>query len=53
MRIFGPGDIRNMVIAASRHGLVLDGTLDLECGDRLVRWQGRDYTFTYLVLRRL
>jgi SAM-dependent methyltransferase len=51
-RIFGEAEMREFAALARRSGLVLDGDLDLRCGEPLVRWQERDYTFTYLVLRR-
>ncbi len=54
MRVFGPDDIRRMIIRAESQGLHLEGQLDLLCEDRVVTWHrvGLSYTFTYFELRR-
>ena len=50
VHIFSPDEVRELVATAARHGLSLDGTLDLEHAERPVHWRrtGLDYTFLRL-----
>jgi SAM-dependent methyltransferase len=54
VRIFGPGDIRQLVANAEAHGLRLIGDLDLDHDERPVHWRrmGLHYTFILLSFAR-
>lgn len=50
--IFDRGDILRIVDTGAHHGFALDGELKLDARDRVVAWNGREYTFIYLALRK-
>lgn len=54
VHIFSPGEIRDLVDVAARHGLDLLGDLALEHSERPVHWErtGLDYTFIRLSFNR-
>ncbi len=51
-RIFSHAETLEMVETAGRHGLTPVDALELEAGDRVVKWGPWAYTFAWLTLRR-
>lgn len=54
IHVFTQVELEAAIELASEHGLELSGPLDLECENRVVRWDyyGLDYTFVTLSFRR-
>lgn len=45
-------DILDIVLMASRWGLELDSGIDFRVKDKVVRWEGKEYTFIRFALRK-
>lgn len=50
--IFSCADIRQLFDEAARFGLRPVGNLDCEAGKPLIKWQGKNYTFAWFVLKK-
>ena len=51
-RIFSRAEALELVETARRHGLEAVGAVDLDAGERVVRWGKWQYTFAWLALRK-
>lgn len=50
--IFSRSDVQNLFDTASRYGLSPVGNLDFDAVDPLVVWQGKRYTFAWMILSK-
>lgn len=51
--VFSRSELQDFFDTASSYGLVPVGGLDFEADDPLVAWQGKRYTFAWMVLRKV
>lgn len=51
-RIFSKAEVLGFIEEARGYGLSPCGQIDLEEGEKVIRWAGKDYTFAWLALRK-
>jgi len=51
-RIFSKVEVLSFVEQARAYGLLPVGNLNLQAGDRTIRWLGRKYTFAWFAFRK-
>jgi SAM-dependent methyltransferase len=51
-RIFSKAEVLAFIEEARAYGLSPCGEIDLEEGEKVIHWGGKDYTFAWLVLRK-
>jgi SAM-dependent methyltransferase len=51
-RIFSKAEVLAFIEEARAYGLSSCGEIDLEAGEKVIHWGGRDYTFAWISLRR-
>jgi SAM-dependent methyltransferase len=51
-RIFSKTEVLAFIEEARAFGLSASGAIDLEAGDKVIHWEGREYTFAWLALRK-
>jgi SAM-dependent methyltransferase len=52
VRIFSAADAEELVAIGERHGFRAPGPIDLSCDERVVHWDGLEYTFLALAMQR-
>jgi hypothetical protein len=52
MKVFCGETVGTLVEAAERFGLNLLDPVNLSCGDRIVTWNGLDYSFLFLAFQK-
>lgn len=50
--IFSRGEVLDFLSVARGYALQPDGDLDLDAGDKVIHWGGKEYTFGWLALRK-
>ena len=51
-RIFSKAEVLAFIEEARAYGLSPCGEIDLEAGEKVIHWGGKDYTFAWLALRK-
>jgi SAM-dependent methyltransferase len=51
-RIFSNAEVLAFIEEARAYGLSSCGEIDLEAGEKVIHWGGKDYTFAWLALRK-
>jgi SAM-dependent methyltransferase len=51
-RIFSKAEVLAFIEEARLYGLSPRGDIDLEAEDKVIHWEGKDYTFAWLALRK-
>ncbi|SHN36119.1 methyltransferase domain-containing protein [Mucilaginibacter sp. OK098] len=53
IKIFNKSDIQNIVDRAKNFGLELIDPISYDCEDRVVKWEGTEFTFIYFTFKKI
>jgi SAM-dependent methyltransferase len=51
-KIFSMGEVLTFIEEAGMQGLSYCGDIDLEAAERVINWEGKEYTFAWLALQK-
>lgn len=51
-RIFSRAEVQEFIRDAEDHGLAPFGEIDLDAGEKIIKWGGKEYTFAWMALRK-